>query len=75
MSKGQFQTSTQNAVMFDFCILHLDGRMSAVGNGGHFMFSGDLAKLTVTVADVDRVHRNSAIFFAIKSGIVGAEFG
>jgi len=34
-------------------LLHLDSHMSVVDNSGHFMFSGDLAKPAITIADVD----------------------
>jgi len=44
--------------MFDFCTLTVIHVCLNVANSGHFMFSGDLAKLAITYAHVDRFYCN-----------------
>jgi len=34
-----------------------------IASCGHFVFSGDFAKLAITFADVDRFYRNSLLCF------------
>jgi len=57
---------TQTLNMIDFCSLTVT--CFNVANSGHFMFSGDLAKLAVTFADVDKFHWN--LVFCLQLGYI-----
>jgi len=45
-----------------------------VDNSGHFIFSGDLAKLAVNFAGVHRFLLKCGYLFAVRCCVVGAEF-
>ena len=61
--------------MFDICTyVHFDSHMSAVSYSGHFCFVGDVTKLSITVASVDRFYLNLVICLQLDIAIVGPEF-
>jgi len=53
-----------NTNMFDFCTSAVT--CLNVANSGHFMFSGELTKLVVTFAYVDRFYGKSAICLRLE---------